>query len=281
MQKSSFSIYSQITIICLSFLILFYQTILKLVEDWSIDPNFSHGFLIPFIASFMIWQKKAELLKNKISPSNLGLLCILFGMSLHIVGNIGAELFTMRFAIIVTLLGLTLFLFGGQISRKIWFPIAYLIFMIPIPGIIWNKLAFPLQLFAAKLTAQFIQFISIPVLREGNILHLNHTTLEVVDACSGLRSLTSLLALSAAFAYFVSLKRYKKMILFFSAIPIAILVNILRLTMTALISQTFGQETAQGFLHEFSGLLIFGVALILLYLIYWLLSKSERVFKSV
>ena len=275
--KVKTSTYIQISTVTVAFLILFSHTLLKLIQDWSIDDNFSHGFLIPFISGFLIWQKRDQLTSEKLKASNWGLLIIFMGMLLHIAGTAGAEMFTMRMAIVVTLTGLSFYFFGSKITISVIVPLAYLMFMIPIPAIIWNKIAFPLQLFAAKLSTQFIQFIDIPVLRQGNILQLPNTTLEVVDACSGLRSLTSLLALSAAFAYMVPLNNLGKWLLFGSAIPIAIIVNIFRLTITAVLARYIGPETAQGFLHELSGMVIFIVALIFLYLFYLVLKKIKFV----
>jgi len=270
----SFAVQTVMLSVC--FVFLYHHTFRGLMYDWSADDNYSHGFLIPFIAGYMIWQKKAQLEKIVSKPSHWGLVFILSGIFLHIAGNIGAELFTMRFSIPVMLFGLILYLFGKETAREVWVPLAYLIFMIPIPSIIWNQMAFPLQLFAAKLTADIIYFIGIPVLREGNVLHLANTSLEVVDACSGLRSLTSLLALSAAFAYISSLKNISKWILFLSAIPIAVIVNIIRLTSTAMMARWIGAETAQGFLHDMSGMAVFAVAFVLLFAVSSVLTKTEK-----
>ena len=271
--KVKTSTYIHISTVTVVFFILFSHTLLKLAQDWFTDDNFSHGFLIPFVTGFLIWQKRDQLTLEKLKYSNWGLLIISIGMLLHILGTAGAEMFIMRMAIVVTLTGLSFYFFGSKITISVIVPLAYLMFMIPIPAIIWNKIAFPLQLLAAKLSTLCIQFLDIPVLRQGNILQLPDTTLEVVDACSGLRSLTSLLSLSAAFAYMAPLKNFGKWLLFGSAIPIAIIVNIFRLTITAVFARYIGPETAHGLLHELSGVVIFITALILLYFFYLFLKR--------
>ena len=152
-------------------------------------------------------------------------------------------------------------------------PILYLVFMIPLPAIIWNKIAFHMQLFGSYLTEQVVVLMGIPIFREGNVLHLANTTLEVVDACSGLRSLTTLFALSAVFAILSSHSTFQKWILFLAAAPIAIFANIVRLSATALLASKYGGDVAQGFLHDFSGLVVFAVGIILLVTVSNMLKK--------
>jgi len=135
---------------------------------------------------------------------------------------------------------------------------------VPLPAIIWNKIAFPMQLFGSYLTEKVVAFLGIPLFREGNVLHLANTTLEVVEACSGLRSLTTLFALSAIFAILSSHTTTQKWLLFLAAAPIAIFANIFRLSATAVLASKYGGDIAQGFLHDFSGLVVFAVGIILL-----------------
>nr|NJM02518.1 exosortase/archaeosortase family protein [Desulfobacula sp.] len=266
----------QIFILAAVFLFVYQKAILKLISDWSTDPNFSHGFLIPFVALYMIWYKKNELAEISLKPSLTGIIAIIGGMLIHMAGNLGSELFLMRFSMIITLSGIIIYFCGFEIFKRILVPVAYLIMMIPIPSILWNQVAFPLQLFSAFISAKAINLLNIPVFREGNILHLANTSLEVVDACSGIRSLTSLLALTGAFAFLAPLSTFKKWVLFFSAVPIAVAVNVIRLTITGAMAAWIGPETAHGFLHDMSGLIIFGAALILVYLVFMIEMKIEK-----
>jgi exosortase len=256
---------------------LYHKAIAKLISDWSVDPNFSHGFLIPFVALYMVWFKQHEISEIPHESSKAGLFVIILGMLIHVAGNVGSELFLMRFSMIITLSGIIIYFYGLKMFWKVAVPVAYLIMMIPIPSILWNKIAFPLQLFSANISSQAISLLNIPVFREGNILHLANTSLEVVDACSGIRSLTSLLALTGAFAFLAPFSNFKKWILFFSAIPIAVAVNVIRLTITGAMAAWISPETAHGFLHDMSGLIIFGAALGLVYLVFIVEMKIEKI----
>jgi len=272
--KSHYSI--QVLMILAGFYLLYHHAMATLIYDWSTDPNFSHGFLIPFISAYMIWFKKNEIALAEPTPSKWGLIVLFFGMFLHLAGHVGAEQFLMRFSMVITLSGIVIYCWGVEVFKQVFIPLAYLVIMIPIPSILWNKIAFPLQLIAAKFSSEMIHSIGIPVFREGNILHLANTSLEVVDACSGLRSLTSLLALTGVFAFLAPLSGFKKWILFLSAIPIAVLVNVIRLTITAAMAAWISPDTANGFLHDMSGLIIFGFALVLVYLVYLVELKIEH-----
>lgn len=258
------------------FILLYYDVIIGMVHDWSNNDNYSHGYLIPFITGYLLWKDNKNLAIIPIEPTKAtGILYIMGSLAFFIVASIGAELFTMRFSLILVILSAVYFLAGTKMLKRVYLPILYLVFMIPFPAIVWNKIAFPLKLFATQVAVMMIRLINIPVYNEGNIIHLSNTTLEVIDACSGLRSLTSLLALSAAFGLIsTDLSRIKKMILFLSAVPIAIALNIFRLSLTAVLSKYYGPQVAQGFLHDASGIFVFIIALLLLFLLNRLLLIS-------
>ena len=244
--------------------VLYHSVFVGMIQDWSANDNYSHGFFIPLISGYMVWSMKDELGRLSLKPVNWGVLLLVAGLGQLYIAKVGSEYFLQRSSIILVLLGIVLFLAGTAVARRVIVPLVYLLFMVPLPAIIWNKIAFPMQLFSSAVTEVVVRAMGIPVLREGNVLHLAQTTLEVVDGCSGLRSLTTMFALSAAFAWFSALSVIKKWILFLAAAPIAILANIVRLTGTAGLASIYGEKVAQGFLHDFSGLFVFVVGLSLL-----------------
>jgi exosortase len=251
----------------------------KLVSEWSTNDDYSHGYFIPALTIYFIYSIHGNLRQIAITPNNVGIFVIAAGLAQLIIAKIGSEYFLQRTSFIIVLLGLVLFLLGWQYFKMLFIPIGYLIFMVPLPAIVWNKIAFPMQLFASYLTEKVVYYLGIPIYREGNVLHLAQTTLEVVAACSGLRSLVTMFALSGALAILSPLSAPKKAILFISAVPIAIFANICRLTFTALLATKMGSDAAQGFLHEFSGIMVFLLGLSLLVTVNWLLGRTGgRVF---
>jgi exosortase len=255
----------QLALLFLAFLALYFPFIQTLVRDWDANQNYSQGYFIPFVAAFMVWWMRDELKTIELEPANWGLALIALGLLQLFVAKVGSEYFLQRTSMIVVLFGISLFLFGGRFTKAVWLPLVYLIFMIPLPAIIWNRIAFPMQLFASALTEEVVQLIGIPILREGNVLHLAQTSLEVVDACSGLRSLVNILGLAVGLGFLMNKEAWKRWALFFAAFPIAVVVNIIRLSGTAVLASRYGGDVARGFLHDFSGWLVFvaGIGLLL------------------
>ena len=269
------SMYIQATIFFTAFVALYFPYITKLVQDWGQNDNYSHGYFIPFISLYLLYEMRDELRSLKSRASNWGILLLLLGLLQLIIGKVGSEFFVQRTSMITVLFGASLFVLGFQRTKKTWFPIIYLIFMVPLPTIIWNRIAFPMQLFASAVTERAIQLMGIPIFREGNVLHLVATTLEVVDACSGLRSLFTMFALSAVLAFITKCSNIRKWTLFLAAAPIAILVNVIRLCLTAALASRYGEQVAHGFLHDFSGWLIFILGLAMLIGVKNLLTKNK------
>ena len=243
---------------------LYYEIFAGLLYDWDNDPNYSHGFIVPFMSAFFVYERWSGLQQLPIQPSILGIPILILGMAMLVIGSVGAELFAQRVSFIVVITGLTLLILGKRMLVTLSLPIVFLLFMIPLPAIVVNAIAFPLQIFAAQ-SASFCLFnLGIPVLREGNLIYLAGTTLEVAEACSGLRSLVALLALGTVYGYFSQRQLWKRWALVLLSIPIAIVANALRVTGTGILANYWGTEAAEGFYHTFEGWLVFVVAFILL-----------------
>lgn len=243
------------------FLLLYGLNFVKLASDWWNDPNYSHGFLVPVAFFWMVWQKRDELGNALRVPQTWGLGVVILGLLQLIAGTWGAENFVAHSSMLVVLTGMTLFLFGVPVLRLILFPIAWLIFMIPLPSIIFYSVTFPLQLVASRLAGGILDLLRVPNVIEGNVIYLANFTAGVVEACSGIRSLISLLAFAVLAGHFLSMKTWGRWVLAISAIPIALGVNSMRVAITGLLGNYLGSEWAEGFFHTFSGWLLFVGAL--------------------
>lgn len=243
---------------------MYFRIVPDMVKVWYNDENYSHGFLVPLIAGYFLWQRWPDLKEREVKPDWLGLVIIILGVLQLLVAWLGTEYFTMRTSLIVLLVGMTLFWFGREVLKGMALPLGYLIFMVPIPYIIYDMAAFPLKLFVTKVSVAFLKIVGVVVLREGNIIMFPTTTLEVADACSGIRSLISLLAIAAAYSFVMKTSDVRRWIIIFSAIPIAVATNALRVIITGILAQWWGAKAAEGFFHEFAGMAVFVLAMVML-----------------
>jgi len=249
--------------------LLMYLPVLKdLVMDWYEDSNYSHGFLIIPVSIWLIWRQREELAKIRLSTSSWGLVGILAALALFIIGTAGAEYFSVRFSLVLLVAMMTLYFSGKQMFRKTWFAFFFLLFMVPIPYVIYFSLTFPMQLFASKIASITLGLIGLPLVRLGNVLYLpGGQALEVAEACSGLRSIMSLLALGALLAYFTQDSKPKALFLFVCTVPIAILGNVMRIIFTTVGTYAISEQFVEGTLHEMAGMLVFVFSMIMLLIV--------------
>lgn len=255
-----------------------YAPILKgLVHQWWTDPDYGHGFFIPLFSGYVLWRQRERWRNATIKPSGFGLFVVVAAIGLLFLGSLGAELFTSRFSLLLLAAGIIVFLAGWDFLRAVAFPLSFLVFMIPFPAIIYNQITFPLQLIASRLATFLLQVVQVPVLRDGNVLQLSNYSLEVVEACSGIRSLMTLISLSVIYVYFAEPRRWARYLLVALMVPIAIASNAIRIMGAGIMAHQFGPSAAEGFLHGFSGWVIFLVSVILLFVAHWVLRGFGKV----
>lgn len=240
---------------------LYWPILGGMATQWWDDPNYTHGFLVPAFSAFLIWRERARLRVVVPRGSLLGLAVLVGGIGVLFLGSIGSENFLMRTSLIVVIAGLVLFHSGARVLRIVFFPLAFLLFMVPLPGVVFYAVTFPLQRLAAEQAAWTLDLLGVPVLLDGNVIHLSQITLGVTEACSGIRSLISLLASSVAWAYLTLPLGVIALVFVLMAVPITIFANAARVVATGLIGQWFGVEYASGFFHEFAGLAVYSLAL--------------------
>lgn len=262
-------------LVCL-FSLVYYPMISRVVQYWWYDPDYGHGFLIAPLALFLVWQKRVLLMLIPITQDRVGFPVLISGLLLLLLGSLGRSEAFSQYSFPVVLSGLLLYLVGRRITAEVAFPIAFLIFMFPIPSSFYNRITLPLKLLTSFASATLIQLLEIPVYREGNILQFANIDLEVATACSGIRSLISLMALAGAIAYLTRCSAIKKILLFLAAIPIAMAANIFRTTVTALLAHNYGPKMAEGFFHEFSGLVIFLFSIVTILILRAVLAERQK-----
>ena len=252
-------------------IVVYFPILSKLVAQWSSDDDVGHGFFVPLVAGYIAWQRRDQLLGMEWRPAWWGIGILVWAGIQAYLGMLGAELFLQRTAFLFSLVGMLLVLGGTGLIRQLAFPLLLLPFMIPLPTVVYNQITFPLQLFASAVAERSLEVLNIPVLRDGNILELASQKLSVAEACSGIRSLLSLSFLSVVYAYFFDRKVWMRWVLLIATIPIAIIANSARVTLTGVFSE-IDPSLAEGFFHEAEGWVIFVVALIMLAVTHLLLN---------
>jgi len=255
--------------------ICYFPILQRLVGQWSTEEDMSHGFFVPAISAFIVWQRREELAATEARPSMWGLLLVGWGCIQLLLGYLGTELFTARTAFVITLIGAVWTLGGKPFLRKLAFPLCLLFLMVPIPAVIYSQITFPLQKLASQFAESVLDMLSIPVFREGNILDLANQRLSVVEACSGIRSLLTLTFLSLVYGYFFETRTWVRAALFISVIPVAIFVNGSRVAITGILTAV-KPELAEGFFHEATGLFLFFADFVILILLHQLLTRIAK-----
>jgi exosortase len=254
-------------------LLLYAPVLVKLASDWWHDPNYSQGFLIPPLAAYIVWDNRGALAETPVKPSNWGFVLALGAAGVLFLGSLGAELFLTRISLVMMLAALVVFLFGWRWLRRLVFPLVVLLLMIPIPEIVFNEISMPLQLAATRLAGGFLSVVGVPAFLEGNLIQLpNNITLEIAEACSGIRSLMALLALGVTYGYFFDRRPAVRWILAAATFPIAVIANGVRIAGTGILTYDVSQEAGEGYFHMFSGWVVFGSAFLLLVIVHRIIS---------
>ncbi|MBK9708922.1 MAG: exosortase [Acidobacteria bacterium] len=259
-------------LVALAWAVLYFDVIRRLVDDWLVDENYSHGLILPFVSVYAVWRSRHDLSKIPAEPKVVsGLLLLAIALLMLFAGIVGAELYVTRISMLLSLASLVIYFFGYLWLRLLLFPIGLMILAIPVPNIVFNQVAFPMQLMASDYAALVIRSFGIPALREGNIIELASMKLQVVEACSGIRSLMALTSVCVVYVYFVEQSWWRRIVLIAAVFPIAVFTNALRVALTGLIANYRGPAYAEGFMHSFSGWLVFTLAVVMLIILHRIL----------
>jgi exosortase len=274
--SASWALYFRVATLSALVAVLYYNIFKHLVQNWLQDPNYSHAFLVPLFAAFLVWERRRDWMAKPTRPEFWGFLLIFAAMALLLIGTLGAELFLSRVSFLVLVGGFIVYFAGRQAAKTLAAPWLVLFLMIPLPVIVFNEIAFPLQLLASSLASSMLNLVHIPVTQEGNVIVLPSITLNVVEACSGIRSLMSLITLAIFYGLLAERRAWMRCALVLFAIPTAVAANALRIVGAGLLAERAGPEFAEGFFHAFSGWLIFVLSVGVLIGLHTIASRSAR-----
>jgi exosortase len=243
----------------------FWMTLANLVEVWRINPQYSHGWLVPVFAGVLLYFRRDRLDLAAFTPSAWGLPLLAAGVGLRLLGAYGYYLWLEQISLVPTVLGVGVLVGGRAFGRWAWPAVLFLAFMVPLPYSGAVALSGPLQHLATVVSTFIMQVVGLPALAEGNVIYLNEHKINIVEACSGLSMLVVFVALSAAMAIVVTRPLVDRLILLVSSVPIAIVANILRITITGVLYDTVGGATADKFYHDVAGLLMMPLALAMMW----------------
>ncbi len=236
--------------------LMYFRVLPEMAKDWWDDPAFSYGMLIPPVALYIAWLQRDLTLAQPAFPDFRGLWLIFSACVMLLVGTLGAEFFLSRASFVLLVAGLIWTFWGSRRFRTLLFPLVLLLTMVPLPQLVYNALAAPLQLLASSVSGSLVQALGIAVYQDGNVIHLAGISLGVAEACSGLRSLTSLVTAALLVGFLIDKRVRTRVLLVLLSVPVAIGMNVLRVTGTALIAE-YNQHYALGYYHSFSGWLVF------------------------
>ena len=251
--------------------VLYHRVFAQLAVQWWTDANYSHGFLVPFFCGWLIWRQRKKLSNIPKAPTSAGLFVIVGALGILVLGVLGAENFLARTSLLFLVAGLVIDFCGWHYFRALIFPWAVLFLMVPLPAILFNQVALPLQFLASRLASGLLELVGVPVLREGNVINLPSLSLDVAEACSGLRSLFSLITLSVFYGCVFESRVSRRLLLVLSSVPIAVAANGIRIAGSGILGQYWDPSKAEGFYHLLSGWLIFVLCLGLLMLFHAIL----------
>lgn len=244
--------------------VVYGPVLVRLWSDWLDDPNYSHGVLVVPAIVWLIWARRTELRATPLAPSYAGAVLVALSLGIFLLGQAALEFFLTRISLVGVLAGAIVQMYGWRHLRICLLPLIVLALAIPLPALLFNQIAFPMQLVASRFGVAALEGLNIPVVREGNVILLERATLEVAEACSGIRSLISLGTLALVYGATGNQTRLSRLLVLVSVFPVVIVANGLRVAGAGLVAQLYGPETAAGFLHTFSGWLFFGSAVLML-----------------